>query len=211
MITFSLGIFNASAQLTIQNGGDILTFKKSGDFKEANVSGSRFFEEKFVNAKVNDGNSLFPIRYNAYADVMEYKKGNEILELTKEENKKIEFSNNDKFQLLTYTINEKEVSRYHQIIFSDKDIIISKFRSIKFTPAKPAANTYDTAIQANFKPNNDKYFITTNNETIEFDGKSKSLEKAFPNKATQIKQFFKDNKVKENDADLIKIGNLLIK
>jgi len=53
------------------------------------------------------------------------------------------------------------------------------------------------------------YFITYNNQTFEFDGKQKSLEKIIPGKGDAIKAFYKENKIKENDSDMIKLGNFL--
>ena len=103
----------------------------------------------------------------------------------------------------------KSHERYHKVLTDKNGIKISKFQSIKLIPAKPAANSYDTATQAAYKPNKEVYFITYNNQTFEFDGKQKSLEKIIPGKSDAIKAFYKENKIKENDSDMIKLGNFL--
>ena len=86
---------------------------------------------------------------------------------------------------------------------------ISKFESIKLIPASKASNSYEKDTQATYKPSTEVYFITYNNQTFEFDGKQKSLEKIIPGKTDAIKAFYKQNKIKENDSDMIKLGNFL--
>lgn len=207
---FVICSLNAEAQMTLQGGGTtMLTFRKSNNFNDTNIAGSRYLNEQFNTAKVNKGTQDFMIRYNAYNDLMEYKNGSDILELVKEQNTYFQFSNGEIIELLNYNIDGNDFSRYHQILTNNGNVKVSKFRSIKLNPAKAASNSYDTGTDASFKPNKDVYFITYNNQTIEFDGKSKSLEKLIPSKESEIKKFFKENKIRENDADMIKVGNFL--
>lgn len=201
---------NAEAQMTLQGGGTTtLTFRKSPDFNDPSIAGSRYFIESFTPAKVNNGTEDFMIRYNAYSDVMEYKQNKDILELIKDQNKRFVFNDGITYELMDYSLDGKNYSQYHQILLNKNDTKISKYKSIKLIPAKKAANSYDTDTQASYKENKDVYFVTYNNQTIEFDGKSKSLEKLIPSKESEIKKFFKENKIRENDADMIKVGNFL--
>lgn len=206
---FSLAL-TANAQMTLQgNNSGSLTFRKSADFTEKGIAGSKYFNENFEQAKVNKGTQDFLIRYNAYSDILEYKNNKDVVELVKDENTHVVFSNGTSIELLNYNLNGKDISQYHQILLVTNNSKISKFRSIKLNPAKVASNSYETGSSASYKENKDAYFVTYKNQTIEFDGKAKDLEKLIPGKAFEIKKYFKDNKVKENDADMIKLGQFL--
>ena len=208
---FSLGILSitSNAQVQMNSGEGILSFSKSPDFNDANTTGSKYLIESYQSTKVNKGNQDFQIRYNAFTDMMEYKSGSDILELIKEKNTHFTFQDGSVYELFQYQLDGKSHERYHKVLTDKNGIKISKFQSIKLIPAKPAANSYDTATQAAYKPNKEVYFITYNNQTFEFDGKQKSLEKIIPGKSDAIKAFYKENKIKENDSDMIKLGNFL--
>lgn len=211
ILIFSISIFSvtANAQVQINTGGGMLSFRKSPDFTDANTTGSKYFSENYQNARVNKGEQNFLIRYNAYRDIMEYKNGADVLDLIKEKNTHFIFQDGTVYELFSYIFNEKSYERYHKVLAESKNIKISKYESIKLIPAKKALNSYESDTQAAYKPNKEIYFITYNNQTFEFDGKQKSLEKIIPGKADAIKAFYKQNKIKENDSDMIKLGNFL--
>ncbi len=140
---------------------------------------------------------------------MEYKNGSDILELVKEKNTHFEFQDGSVYELFKYEFNNKTVERYHKVLVSNKNATISKYQSIKLIPATKASNSYETDKQATYKENEEVYFITYNNVTHEFDGKQKSLEKIISGKGDAIKAFYKENKIKENDSGMIKLGNFL--
>lgn len=211
ILIFSIGIFSitANAQVNLNSGDGILSFRKSADFNDAAVSGSKYLTEQYQNTKVNKGTQSFLVRYNAFNDIMEYKNGNDILELVKEKNTYFEFQDGSVYELFKYEFNNKTVERYHRILVSNKNATISKYQSIKLIPATKASNSYESDKQATYKENEEVYFITYNNQTFEFDGKQKSLEKIISGKSDAIKAFYKENKIKENDSDMIKLGNFL--
>ena len=201
--------FSANAQMTLQDTEFSLTFRKSPDFNDASILGSKYLNENFENAKVNKGTQIFQIRYNAYNDRMEYKNGADLLELIKDQNTYFQFTNGDVYELMTYNVKGSNITRYNQVLVDNNNVKISKFKSIKLVEAKAAANSYNTGSPAAYKQNKEVYYITLNNETNEFDGKQKTLEKLLPAKSAEIKKFYKENKIKENDADMIKLGNFL--
>lgn len=207
----SLGFFSfaSNAQVVNINEGSQLLFRKSPDFNDSNTAGSKYIIESYQNTRVNKGEQNFLIRYNAYNDVMEYKNGTDVLELIKEKNTHFVFQDGSVYELLNYSMDGKNYERYQKIIVDKNNVKISKFQSIKLIPAKQALNSYDKDTQATYKTNREEYFITYNNQTFEFDGKEKTLTKAIPGKAEAIKNFYKENKIKENDADMIKLGNFL--
>lgn len=207
----SLGILSisANAQVNLNDGGGMLSFRKSPEFNDASITGSKYISENYQNAKVNKGEQSFLIRYNAYRDMMEYKNGADVLELIKEKNTHFVFQDGTVYELFSYILSNSTIDRYHKVLVENKNVKISKFESVKLIPAKQAANSYETDTQAAYKANKEVYFITYNNVTVEFDGKQKSLEKIITGKTDAIKAFYKQNKIKENDSDMIKLGNFL--
>lgn len=207
----SLGLFSITlnAQVQINTGGGLLSFSKSPDFNDANTTGSKYLSENYQSTKVNKGDQDFQIRYNAFTDIMEYKNGSDVLELIKEKNTHFTFQDGSMYELFLYEADGKSHERYHKVLTDKNGIKVSKFQSIKLIPAKKATSSYDSDTQAAYKVNKEVYFITYNNQTVEFDGKQKSLEKLIPSKVEAIKAFYKQNKIKENDSDMIKLGNFL--
>ncbi len=208
LLSFGLLTLTTTAQVTVQTG-TTLTFKPLSSFTDETVAGSKYLKEAFQSAKVNKGTQDFLIRYNAYSDLMEYKNGKDILELIKEKNTHFAFEDGSVFELFQYIDNGKSYERYHSVLVDQNNVKVSKFINIKLNPAQKAANSYETDTQAIYKLNRDKYYITYNNETFEFDGKQKTFDKYMPEKSAAIKKFLKENKIKENDSDLIKLGNFL--
>src|SRR5690554_8017806 len=84
------------------------------------------------------------IRYNAYGDIMEYKNGNDLLELIKEQNTHFQFDSGEIYELLTYNVKGSSVSRYHRILTDQNNVKVSKFQSVKLEEAKAATNSYDS-------------------------------------------------------------------
>jgi len=207
----SLGLFSltVNAQVQINTGGGLLSFSKSPDFNDANTAGSKYLSENYQSTKVNKGDQDFQIRYNAFTDMMEYKNGSDVLELIKEKNTHFTFQDGSVYELFQYQADGKSHERYHKVVTDKNGIKVSKFQSIKLIPGKKATSSYDSDTQAAYKANKEVYFITYNNQTFEFDGKQKSLEKIIPGKGDAIKAFYKENKIKENDSDMIKLGNFL--
>lgn len=207
----SIGLFSlaSEAQVISISEGSQISFRKSPDFDDTAIVGSRYLSENFKLAKVNKGTEDFLIRYNAYGDVMEYKNGSDLLELIKEKNTHFTFEDGTIYELFSYTLGGKTYDRYHQVLIDNKSSKISKYKSIKLTPAEKASNSYDTDTPASYKVNKDIYFITYNGQTYEFDGKQKTLEKIIPSKKDAIKKFYKENRIRENDADMIRVGQFL--
>ncbi|MEG1026741.1 MAG: hypothetical protein RSF34_19870 [Flavobacterium sp.] len=207
----SLGIFSitSNAQVQINTGGGLLSFSKSPDFNDANTTGSKYLLENYQNTKVNKGDQDFQIRYNAFTDMMEYKNGSDVLELIKEKNTHFTFQDGSVYELFQYQADGKSYDRYHKVLTDKNGIKVSKFQNIKLVPGKKATSSYDSDTQPAYKANKEVYFITYNNVTVEFDGKQKSLEKIISGKSDAIKAFYKENKIKENDSDMIKLGNFL--
>lgn len=209
ILSLSLVSFASSAQVISFDSNSQIAFRKSPDFNDAAVAGSKYFTDNYQSTKVNKGDQKFQIRYNGYSDMMEYKNGSDVLELIKEKNTHFVFDDGSVFELFNYDLNGKTVQRYHKVLVENSNSKISKFQSIRLIPAKKATNSYDSDTQAQYKANTDIYFITYNNQSFEFDGKQKSLEKIISGKTDAIKTFYKENKIKENDSDMIKLGNFL--
>lgn len=211
VVTVGLLSLAGNAQMMLGTDGGTLSFRKSPEFNDENIAGSRYLTEDYQLAKVNKGSQDFMIRYNAYNDMMEYKNGADVLELIKDKNTHFRFFDGKIFELFSYDLDGKNHTRYHQVLFDDNGIKISKYISFKLIPAQKATNSYERDTQAAYKANKEMYFITYNNRTVEFDGKQKNLEKIVTGKSDVIKKFYKENKIRENDADMIKLGQFLSK
>lgn len=207
IVSFLGFALSGNAQTTVQGAGSsyTLTFRKSPDFNDESILGSKYINEEFSHAKVNKGTENFLIRYNANRDVMEYKNADEIVELIKEQSTHFAFTDGTVYEL----INTAYGAQYHQVLSDKNNVKLSKHSSIKLEEARPASNSYDTDSPASFKRNKDVYYITINGETTEFDGKQKSVRALFPDKNSEIKDFFKNNRIRTNDEDMVKLGDFL--
>ena len=212
----TISLFNISksfAQVSAQgvSGIGTLTFYKANSDKKTNAVGSEYIDEEFKSALVNGGTQRFQIRFNAYNNVMEYKKDNENLILIKKDNTLIEFLKGDTYELVSFTDKKgKELVEYLNVIRNAGKVAIYKFEKIIFVEARPAQNTYDTGAPAEYKKASDTYYLKINDSFSELPTKQKEYIKLFPNKEAEIKDFFKTNKINfKNNTDLIKLANFL--
>jgi len=218
-ITFLLSVLtlinftDSFAQVNAQgvSGTGVLTFYRNDSDKKASVIGSEYIIEEFKPAKVNSGSQLFQIRFNAHENFMEYKKDNEELILTKNDNTLFEFSDGKTYELVTYTDRKgKESISYLNLIKKTGKISIYKLEKINFVEAKTASNSYDTSSPAEYKRASDSFFIKVGDKVSELPTRQKEYIKMFPGKDAEIKEYFKSNKINfKNDADLIKLATFL--
>lgn len=204
---------NLSAQVNAQgvSGIGTISFYKNNSDKKTSAIGSEYIEEEFKSAKVNGGTQPFQIRFNAYTNVMEYKKDNENLILVKTNNPLIEFTNGKTYELVSYKDKKgTETTNYLVLIKNAGNVSIYKFEKITYQEARPAQNTYDTGSVAEFKRASDTFFIKIGDVVSELPTKQKEYIKLFPGKESQIKEYFKSNKINfKDDADLIKFATFL--
>ena len=184
------------------SGGGVLTFYKKNADKKASTVGSEYIVEDFASARVNGGTQTFQIRFNAFNNVMEYKKDNDNLILIKNDNTLIEFTNGPVYELVSYTDKKgKENKDYLSVINNSGNVAIYKLEKINFIEARSAVNTYDLGSPAEYKRASDSYFIKVNGVVSELPTKAKGFISLFPSKEAEIKEYFKQNKINFKDND----------
>lgn len=207
--TFSSSFAQVSAQGV--SGTGVLSFYKSNSNKKSTIIGSQYIDEAFSAAKVNGGTQPFQIRFNAFTNVMEYKKDNDELVLIKKDNKLVEFTNGKIYELNSFTDKRgNNEQSYFAIIKKEAKVSILKLEKVTLSEARSASNTYDTGSPAEYKRSSDAYYLKLGDKVSELPTKSKDFVKLIPNKETEIKDFFKNNKISfKDDADLIKLTTFL--
>lgn len=202
----------ATAQVVMQRGGDMLTFSKRDDSPEV-TTGSQYINDRFLSARVNEGTDLFRIRFNPYLGIMEYDKNGEIYHLTKDVNTVVEFvgSNSVTYKLYKYTDNDTEHTEYMKVVFEGEKIAFQTLEKVILKPGKSATNSYETSSQPEYKRDSDKRFMTINGKTQEFSTRTNRFIKMFDKSIqSNLKDYIKDNRIDlDKDADLVKLGRHL--
>lgn len=202
----------ATAQVVMQRGGDMLTFSKRDDSPEV-TAGSQYINDRFLSARVNEGTDLFRIRFNPYLGIMEYDKDGEIYHLTKDVNTIVEFvgSNSVTYKLYKYTDNDTEHTEYMKVVFEGEKIAFQTLEKVILKPGKTATNSYESSSQPEYKRDNDKRFMTINGKTQEFSTRTNRFIKMFDKSIqSNLKDYIKDNRIDlDKDADLVKLGRHL--
>ena len=202
----------ATAQVVMQRGGDMLTFSKRDDSPEV-TAGSQYINDRFLSARVNEGTDLFRIRFNPYLGIMEYDKDGEIYHLTKDVNTVVEFvgPNSVTYKLYKYTDNDSEHTEYMKVVFEGEKIAFQTLEKVILKPGKTATNSYESSSQPEYKRDNDKRFMTINGKTQEFSTRTNRFIKMFDKSIqSNLKDYIKDNRIDlDKDADLVKLGRHL--
>lgn len=202
----------ATAQVVMQRGGDMLTFSKRDDSPEV-TAGSQYINDRFLSARVNEGTDLFRIRFNPYLGIMEYDKDGEIYHLTKDVNTVVEFvgSNSVTYKLYKYTDNDTEHTEYMKVVFEGEKIAFQTLEKVILKPGKTATNSYESSSQPEYKRDSDKRFMTINGKTQEFSTRTNRFIKMFDKSIqSNLKDYIKDNRIDlDKDADLVKLGRHL--
>lgn len=202
----------ATAQVVMQRGGDMLTFSKRDESPEV-TAGSQYINDRFLSARVNEGTDLFRIRFNPYLGIMEYDKDGEIYHLTKDVNTVVEFagSNSVTYKLYKYTDNDTEHTEYMKVVFEGEKIAFQTLEKVILKPGKTATNSYESSSQPEYKRDSDKRFMTINGKTQEFSTRTNRFIKMFDKSIqSNLKDYIKDNRIDlDKDADLVKLGRHL--
>jgi hypothetical protein len=178
---------------------------------EANVSGSKYFNNSFLLGKVfvnnNASKELFAVRYNAYFDLIEVKKENTIEALIKAINISCYIAGK-LYVYLKYLPNKSDTGKlgYLKVIHVGEKITLLKQELVKYKEAKPAKTSLTSSIPAKFIKY-ENYFYLTKNKDIALALTKKSIIEAFniTNKS-ELKSFLKKEKIDiKKESDLIKL------
>lgn len=173
----------------------------------ANVEGSPFFEEQFMNATISDSNNMFKVRYNAYLDEMEIIDKDKIVFINKELQKNlISFKENGQsFKVLkTNDAKGKEILSYFVTVETNDHISLYRKDRKKYVQG----NNYGVNRKAKFQKAKKAFYIETNNSGVaeELPRNKKAFAKLFQGKEKQILSHIEKNNLKlRKEADVAQV------
>ncbi|MCX8532193.1 hypothetical protein [Chryseobacterium luquanense] len=185
-----------SGRINSQKSGRSLTYDE--------VVGSPYENVNFSLAKIAENYEKVPVRYNGYADQIEFQSDGKVMVLPKDSKfSRIEILSPK--QTLVYLETADELSGYFYGIIDDK-IGLYKKAKIKFIDAIPASNTYTSDKPALFKKLDPVFYIKVDNRFIKNPKNQKEIIAQFSDKKDELNIFFKENKIKfDNENDLKKL------
>lgn len=180
---------------------------------DKSVDGTPYVYPEYVLGNVEGFPESFKMRYNAYLDEVNFKKGGGDLALLKEEKYgTINFTEtNETLKLEQFTNKNISTLGYLFVVAAKDDLTIYKKSTIVYSPFVAARTTYDADSPAKYRKLGDVYFIKKgNDEIVEIPSNKNKLIEMFPEKKEAINQYFKNNKVNLSDAkDLKKLAEIL--
>jgi len=194
-------------QTPVHSGGQISVMKE----KSQAATGSMFTNDKYMPAKVSNGDKVVLARYNAYADNFEISdpQAGTTSILRMESGITITFnSTGEAYTIQQYKTNKDEVKTGYLNIISEKpNVKIYKRERVFLQPESFPASSYQTYKPAHYKKLDDEFYIKVKDQdAVYFSGK-KELAKILPAKSKEILDFIKQNKLDlEKESDLQKLG-----
>jgi len=189
---------------TTDSKGELLNYPE--------IQGSPYLSEGFTPAKAACCNEVLPMRYDTYADQVEYSKDGAVYILAKQEpyTKIIFKDTNTTLQL--EKVDKSSESRYFLLLADGKNSLLKKVGSViekgsTTTPLNRNPAAYSAKDnKASFKMVNPVYYLKTAQGHIgEIKDKGDVLG-LYPDKTDELNTFFKSNKVKFNkEESLIKL------
>ena len=182
--------------------------------KYNDAEGSRYLNEEFVQARINDIKETQFVRFNAVDHTIEAKKSDgEILTLSKSYAYRIELldGSNRVFQTGNYT-NEAERKEwsFFEIVHQNEEFSLFLKETIKFIAGKPEKSSYEKAVPPKFIKGKNRYYMlglqSEHQNILLLPRKKKEFLQRFGDSAKEIEKMMKKDKLKtDNEEDLIKI------
>lgn len=167
------------------------------------AEGSRYLNEEFVPARINDIKETQLVRFNVVENTIEIKESSgNVLSLSKSHKYVIKLldGSNSHYETLAYKDEDgKTATTFFEKLHETKDFSLFLKERIKFIPAKPEKSSYEKAVPAKFIKGNKIFYVigfpNNPNGMTALPGKRKSFLKLFRNKAKPIEKFIKANKL----------------
>jgi len=201
LITFSL-----SSQIVRINGEmnlikpDNSSDNISDDMK--NLNNDKYASLNFDKAYVDDFKESVFLRFNIFDNQMEFMKSNELYYLQKNLGLKINFESLSK---LYKVFNLSDELTYLRVLTEGKHAALLAKEIIKFTEAKPARTSYDSAKPAKFDRKDDEYYLSLDNKiAIEIPRNKNDFYDLFKDNSGKIRDFMKKNRLNHKDEDELK-------
>lgn len=192
------------------NNQDLLQGKTltSFDFRSNELVGSIYVNEEFLLAKLSNREDQYLMRYNAYQDEMEFKKGGKTFNLSKNLNYMINFQGiNKTYQVYNYIENKETVPGFFVVLYSGDNISLLIKEKIKFYEEVKAKTGYDKYKPPTMRRLDDKFYIGYKKSVAtELPRKEKDILDLFGSKAGEIGSYAKKNNLGfKKEEDLIQI------
>lgn len=192
------------------------TSSKEEFLKYSEITGSPFLNDAFKQAKATCCNEIAPMRYDIYADEIEYKKGDVVYRLLKQKPyTRIEFANPN-VTLVLEDIENNNKPGYFILLADGKNSLLKKLNikieNIVVDPKKTTGYGKKEESSSNFKESKPAYYIKTEKNTYILIKTKKDILEVYPEKSRELNNFFDSNSIKFNkDDSLIKLVNFLNK
>jgi len=181
--------------------------------KYSEIQGSPYLNKDFAIAKAACCKEVLPMRYDMYADQIEYQKGGMVYILSKQEPyTKIIFKDSNTTLALENVDKKNSDLKYFVILIDGENSLLKKVscvieKSSDTTPLNrnPVGYSAKDSKNAVFKMITPVYYLKTANGINEVKDKGNVLD-IFPDKVNELNAFFKSNKIKFNkEESLIKL------
>lgn len=180
------------------------------DINNSKVEGTKYLNPKFFPARLSADQVIYNMRYNAFADEMEIEKEGKTYVLIKQHEHRVTFLNTNKiYQLLDFTEGTKHHMGFFVVVIEGNKLSLLKKERIEFFKEVKPNSGYDKYQPARLERIPDKLYYTLDKKNaIRLSSKKKNILNIFSNKAMEVENFVKKNKLKFNkEKDLIEIFN----
>ncbi len=212
-VFFYFSSIQLHAQLTITHmdlgineiGGQVNKHSLSSG-RSAEISGSPYLNESFENSNIFYDEKYritkVPIRYNIYADQIEYKSSNIILSFANPE--KIDSIVSESEVFIYLQKNEHHKVRGFAKLWNDVyPAVLTKMKVEFFNKEK--AQAFAEARPARFERAMDRHYLIVSEDEIAIISSVKKLIKSLGNHTTELSDFAKKEKVSANDPEELAI------
>lgn len=210
------GAMQAQAILNFtRNKETSLQFTKTASADEflnySEVNGTPYYNQEFSIAKAACCSEKTPMRYDEYADQIEYQKDGTVYILEKgQPYSKIEFLDS-KLTLVLGTFDDKP--EYFIELADGKNSLLKKVsKKIETVAGKKVIFEKKPTTSTVFKENLPKYFIKTDKDVYQLIRSKSDILDLYPEKSTELRAFINSNKIKfSKEEDLVKVVNFINK
>ena len=212
LVLFMIVLMQSLNAQTMQNGlMDNFRLKKITDgtyvrhnLKMSDIQGTPYLDEEFNSGKIISGEGKIyenvPLRYNAFTDDLEFKKGDDSYNIDpKTIVKRAEFGG-VVFSCMSYESNSKTQTGFFEILTEGKATLLVKY-TVRFLE-KEAVKAFAEPKPARFDAAQKEYFITFDGSPAKLISNKKSLLEMFGAQKSEMESFISKNKlsVKSDDA-----------
>lgn len=204
-----LGLQTLSAQVMNVNGVDTFFNLDNDVSKEsdlpAEVLRKKYLTEGFKPARIGTQNKVFFLRYNIFANQMEFAKDAGVYYMRKSPGTRVHFRTlNATFECFSFEGKDRFFQVYDKNDASKLRLLTKQ--SVRFTKAEKALHGYDVDKPAKYTRRKDEQFFALNNEIVPVPRKKKDFYAFFKSSAKEVKDYMKKEKLGyKKPEDLVKI------